>query len=275
MIPSTYCVSKRHKVLWATMNFLAERDRCGIRTKKWDRPVIKETVDRRKLILEHNAADVFADVFDRQRNAVLDVYPSKRRMSEALQETREALEQAYWKVYLDTASSYGPWAARHLDATMKAPDPFRDPMVNWLRGNAASRVADINKTTRDRLQVILAEATEEGDSLQETASRIDDLFLDEIIPNRSMVIARTEVGNAANFAAHEAAQATGVPMEKTWNTLGDPFVRDIHADADGQTVEINQDFTVGGEFLGWPGDISKGASAGNVINCRCFLTYDV
>jgi len=143
-----------------------------------------------------------------------------------------------------------------------------------LRDNAASRVADINKTTREALKKVLAEGVEAGSSLQEIAHSIDDLYLDEIIPDRSMVIARTEVGNAANFASNQAAQATGVPMEKTWNSLGDAFVREDHADADGQTVEMDQDFQVGGEYLAYPGDISRGASAGNVINCRCFVTYD-
>lgn len=275
MIPSAYTVSAKHRVLWATMNFLAEHDPVGIRTRKWDRPLIKATVDRRKLILEHRAADEFADVFRAQLDSVKSALGNKVAVERAIQAHRDELERAYWKVYMDTASSYGPWAAAHLDAVMKAPDPFRAPMINWLLRFAASRVADINTTTREKIQGILAAGTEAGDSIEETARNLDALMLDEIIPNRSMTIARTEVGNAANFASHEAATASGVRMEKTWNSLGDSFVRDDHADADGQTVADDEDFEVGGEYMGWPGDISKGASAGNVINCRCFLTWDV
>jgi uncharacterized protein with gpF-like domain len=147
-------------------------------------------------------------------------------------------------------------------------------MLEWLRRFAAERVSGINETTRDQIQGIIADGTEAGDSLQEIARSLDDLYLDEIIPDRSMVIARTEVGNAANFASHEAAVQAGVPLKKTWNTLGDEFVREIHAEADGQTVGQDEPFEVGGERLQWPGDISMGASADNVINCRCFLTYD-
>jgi uncharacterized protein with gpF-like domain len=275
MIPTAYAVSKRHRMLWATMNFIADTDPVTVRTKSWDRAVIKASVDRRKLILEHKAADQFRAFFREQLEQVREAGMSQERISQAINSTQEDLESTFVDVYLDTVKNYGPYVARSLGLVTKAPDPFKEPMVRWLRTNAGTRVADINKTTRDRLKRILATGVEAGDSIQEIARRIDDLYLDEIIPDRSMVIARTEVGNAANFASHEAAVQTGVPMEKTWNTLGDEFVRDIHADADGQTVEQDQDFTVGGEFLGWPGDISKGASGANTINCRCFLTWDV
>jgi uncharacterized protein with gpF-like domain len=275
LIPSAYAVSKRHRILWATMNFLADRDTVGTRTRKWDRAVIKATVDRRKLILEHKAADMFRDFFEHQHEFVKEAGLSEDKITAALGATRDDLESTYKDVMLLTVQNYGPWVLGHLDATMKAPDPFAAPMVDWLREFAASRVADINKTTRDRLKLIIARGVEAGDSVEEIARGIDGLYLDEIIPDRSMTIARTEVGNAANFASNQAAQATGLPMEKTWNSLGDTFVREDHADADGQTVEQDQDFEIGGEYLGWPGDISKGATAGNVINCRCFITWDV
>lgn len=274
MIPSAYRVSKRHRILWATMKFIVERDVVGPRTKRYDRAVIKSTVDRRKLILEHQGADMLRDFFRRQHEHVKSAGIREDLIDQALGTTRDDLERVYSDVCLMSAGNYGPWVLRHLDATMKAPDPFVAPMTDWLRQNAATRVAGINKTTRDDLRDIIADGVTNGDSIQEIARAIDSLYLDQIIPDRSMTIARTEVGNAANFASNEAAQATGVPMEKTWNTLGDAFVREDHADADGQTVEQDQDFTVGGEYLGWPGDISKGATAGNVINCRCFITWD-
>jgi hypothetical protein len=256
------------------MNFLADRDAVGPRTKRFDRAVIKATVDRRKLILEHKAADMMRDFFTYQQEFVKDAGISLDLIDQALGATRDDLEDTYKRVCLMTAGNYGPWVLGHLDATMKAPDPFTAPMTEWIRQNAGERVAGINKTTRDSLREIIADGVAQGDTVEMIARAIDDLYLDEIIPNRSMTIARTEVGNAANFASNEAAQATGVAMEKTWNTLGDAFVRDDHADADGQTVEQDQDFVVGGEYLGWPGDISKGATAGNVINCRCFITWD-
>ncbi len=60
-----------------------------------------------------------------------------------------------------------------------------------------------------------------------------------------------------------------VPVTKEWVTVGDERVRAAHVGADSQVVSLNQPFTVGGQLLRWPGDVGLGATAGNVINCRC------
>lgn len=68
-----------------------------------------------------------------------------------------------------------------------------------------------------------------------------------------------------------------VPVEavKEWVSQGDERVRPAHAAADSAQVAANQPFTVGGERLMHPGDTSLGASAGNVVNCRCSAVHDV
>jgi len=60
-----------------------------------------------------------------------------------------------------------------------------------------------------------------------------------------------------------------VGVNKEWTSVGDNLVRDPHRLADGQVVMYNEPYTVGGEKLNIPGDMSQGASLGNVINCRC------
>lgn len=62
---------------------------------------------------------------------------------------------------------------------------------------------------------------------------------------------------------------------KTWRTVGDGKVRDAHSAANGQTVDADGFFTVGGEKLEYPGDRWSGASLKNVINCRCTALYSV
>lgn len=64
------------------------------------------------------------------------------------------------------------------------------------------------------------------------------------------------------------------PVTKEWVTVGDERVRQAHVFADSQEVTLNLPFSVGGEQLRWPGDTSLGASAGNVINCRCSSVVD-
>ena len=60
---------------------------------------------------------------------------------------------------------------------------------------------------------------------------------------------------------------------KTWRTAGDKLVRDLHKKVNGQRVKMSEPFVVNGESLMYPGDSSRGASAGNIINCRCGAEY--
>lgn len=60
---------------------------------------------------------------------------------------------------------------------------------------------------------------------------------------------------------------------KVWNSLLDGRERPAHHEAHGQEQKVDALFVVGGENLMYPGDTSHGASLGNIIGCRCFLTY--
>ena len=71
----------------------------------------------------------------------------------------------------------------------------------------------------------------------------------------------TDIINQRNFP--------GMEIVKMWITVGDERVRDDHIAADRQIKQANEPFIVGGERLQFPKDRSLGASAGNVINCRC------
>jgi len=106
---------------------------------------------------------------------------------------------------------------------------------------------------------------------------------------------RSRVGTIANMETQapaesakwiEAAVLSGFPVlpfqqvedapittTKEWAAVGDERVRPAHIAADGQTVRIEQVFTVDNESLRFPGDTSLGASIGNVVNCRCAQVF--
>lgn len=72
-------------------------------------------------------------------------------------------------------------------------------------------------------------------------------------------------------------QSTGT---KQWNNQADSVVRDgINSSFNHlfaiQRVNIAKPFIVSGQRLRFPGDISLGATAGNVNNCRCSASYDI
>lgn len=101
---------------------------------------------------------------------------------------------------------------------------------------------------------------------------------------RAEIIAQYETQNAAEGAKSVAADSINEVITnaepsfvavylKEWVTVGDEKVRDWHADADGQTVNVDEPFIVMGEELMFPSDDSMGASPENTINCRCSSEY--
>ena len=117
-------------------------------------------------------------------------------------------------------------------------------------------------------------------------ARADNLTLPEITRSvvkkfnflsvsRSALIARTETHNAASFANHSYHKTLkddlGMKMVKRWSATNDGRTRDAHAIANGQTVDMDEDFTVGGAKMSFAGDPRGGAR--NVINCRCVIVY--
>lgn len=153
------------------------------------------------------------------------------------------------------------------DATslnLYAPD-----VLVYLLSMAGEKVQQIDSTTLAQLQSALEEGTRLGESVQKLSKRIDDLYLAQIIPNRSQVIAATEVVAASNWGSHEAAKASGLVLNKVWLATEDSHTRPDHAAADGQEVGLDEPFTVGDDQLMYPGDSSLGAGADELVYCRC------
>lgn len=150
---------------------------------------------------------------------------------------------------------------------------FGQATLNYLLTMCGTKVQQISTTTLAKLRLELTEGVVAGESIPQLARRIDSLYLDQIIPNRSTTIARTEVIAASNFGSHEAAKQSGLVLEKVWLATGDHRTRPDHAEADGQQVGMDEPFDVGGEQLLYPGDTSLGASAREVCNCRCTQYY--
>ena len=92
---------------------------------------------------------------------------------------------------------------------------------------------------------------------------------------RAARTAVTEAENAGRQAAADELEKKGVIMGKRWVATHDSRTRDEHLEADGQIVENNKPFVVGGEELMFPGDKSLGASGWNLYNCRCTRVAEI
>ena len=146
-------------------------------------------------------------------------------------------------------------------------DPWSVPPkeVKDFVASRENRLSGVAQNVFDDVKAELQAGLDGGETMQELADRIRGTF-SEIDGERAMRIAMTETSAAYGVGRQEAMKSAGITQKK-WLTSGNDNVRPAHAAANGQTVGIDEDFTVGGEQLAHPGD--PDGSPGNVINCHC------
>jgi hypothetical protein len=93
--------------------------------------------------------------------------------------------------------------------------------------------------------------------------------------SRAKTIARTEMIGSARTGQYFADRQSGMVIGKIWKAAQQERTRDGHRAADSQVVRFDEPFYVANgdgqlEMLMFPGDTSLGASASNIINCRCW-----
>lgn len=145
-------------------------------------------------------------------------------------------------------------------------DVMAPEVIDYLR-DKKFQITTLPKTLHEDIRAALIDVRTNGGTTADMIARLQEMEpgLDGYSAER---IAWTEMGEANNAGGHEAMRQNGIEREE-WVTAGDERVRDSHADANGQTVGIDEAFSVGDSQLLFPGDGSLGADAGEVINCRC------
>ncbi|WP_235617732.1 phage minor head protein [Brevibacillus brevis] len=67
----------------------------------------------------------------------------------------------------------------------------------------------------------------------------------------------------------EGRKQSGLVKKKRWRAANNKRKRKDHKKANGQTVDIDEHFDVGGEKLMHPGD--PAGSANQIVKCRCTM----
>jgi hypothetical protein len=145
----------------------------------------------------------------------------------------------------------------------------KNPLIARQFEKLGVRAQDLGVAVRAQIANAIRDAYNGGLSIPDTADRIVQA-VDGISDTRAMLLARTDMIGLVNGGSLAAAQLVDMPF-KQWLTAQDERVRDSHADADGQTVAIDQPFDVGGASLDYPGD--PDGPDEEVFNCRCTLVY--
>lgn len=97
----------------------------------------------------------------------------------------------------------------------------------------------------------------------------DDYYLSN---DRAMFISECEANSILNYRQYSKALKSG-KTKKTWIDVGDKRERKTHLEVGGTTIPINEPFSVGDSLLMFPTDHSLGASADEIVNCRCSIQY--
>jgi hypothetical protein len=181
--------------------------------------------------------------------------------------------------YAEIIKDFGTRTYNDIDS--KAPeikakkrfDFLTDDIKTYVDDITAEKVVLITETTKKEIKRIVAKAIEEGRSIPDTELMIDGLYLDNIIPNRSRTIARTEVVSASNYGSMAGAKQTSSKLNKIWIPTFDDSTRESHlVMANHPPIGLDQLFNVNGFWGEAPGDFNLPAS--EVINCRCAIGYD-
>lgn len=148
----------------------------------------------------------------------------------------------------------------------------------WSREFGERQAALVTETNQNDYVTALQRATEQvpEDSSQVVIAAAAGVALRDLFRSRVDRIANVQTQAPAEEAKRREAIAIAVSdgkqedeLIKVWRTVGDANVRIAHVAANGQQRPGNAAFSVDGEDLRFPGDSSLGASAENVINCRC------
>lgn len=90
--------------------------------------------------------------------------------------------------------------------------------------------------------------------------------------DRARFMAENEVNTAINHARYIEAVNAGKTM-KRWESIIDEVTRKDHIEINGKYIPIGQAFHVGDSWMLFPKDTSLGASANQIVNCRCAVIY--
>ena len=220
---------------------------------------------------------LFRRALNGQYGALIDRHvEGTRNANEALRSLQGAspntdrIERGMQRFYLEAAQRFGAVGEEAVtgDKQRTKSDVYEREMREYLQTVGGEKITQISETTRGDIMRIIERRAADGQGIDRIARALRD-HIDVVSLARGRMISRTEVIPASNKAVDVGARQANIELEKEWITATDGREREWHNEADGQVVDMDDSFTVMNEQLDFPGDTKHGASAENVINCRC------
>ena len=138
----------------------------------------------------------------------------------------------------------------------------------------ASNVKNVTDYTRELIRKDIEQGLEKNLTKEQIARNITKVTEGTISKMRALRISRTETTHANSKSTEILSNAIPFEQVKIWIPRIDGRERPEHgAMLNKKPIIKKEPFIVGGERLMYPGDSSLGASASNIVNCRCSQHY--
>lgn len=177
------------------------------------------------------------DFSEQMEEVVLYILALIETTIESGETKREYIQTQFYDKYLDVIASY----------------MLIDTYIKQYANDITKQIIDI---TFERLS-------------SEDKSITDDYYLSN---DRAMFISECEANSILNYRQYSKAVKSG-KTKKKWIDVGDKRERKTHLEVGGTILPIDEPFSVGDSLLQFPTDTSLGASADEIVNCRCSIQY--
>lgn len=200
-----------------------------------------------------------------------------KEMQDAGVKTRKRIQETMGRIYADTRKNITKLLDKVLPANLPEMTRKQAEILLYRSGKAGafSKIAFANMGSDaravKRLRNEMAMAILRGEDDEKIIERIRKVTGMEM--GDAMRVLRTERTHIESLAMQDTAmehyKATGVRSRKRWRCIFRNS-RDSHMAMDGQTVFIDEDFTLpSGGAISYPGDSRAGAA--EVCNCQCYM----
>lgn len=204
----------------------------------------------------------------------------EKAIAEAMEENRiltdkeiEKLlsESAKNALYVCTKAGGGGRKEKSIRAIKKEIDVAEILDETVAGRNWKERTKHLSANTAYDIITEVRKGIDQGDSFHDMAKAIKKKMGE--YNGRPITIAKTETHRVIETTKFKAMESVSkqVPQLKVWRTVSDERVRDSHKAMEGQTVKLDEEFTLpSGAKTMYPG---QSGIAAEDINCRCFVEY--
>ncbi len=234
------------------------------------------TLDRQINIVENRNIKTLTKYYEKNYNEGVNNFLNLNDTKYESLFTLDSLQREYQKMYISIGNHIASWYFRGFEKYIQKADP-KPYQTEWEKAFAfyggqvaATNVTGVSNTAKKTLIKITQQLMRDPEFMslgQQQKARILRSRFKHYSKFQAERLVRTESTRASNFALEKSARTlySENDLTKRWMTIMDGRERPAHEAANGQVVNMNENFIVGGEEMPRPGE----GSARNVVNCRC------